>query len=422
MRRTEDEFLNQIRQHPDDVDLRLIFADWLEELGDERAELIRVQCEIARWEASRSVSPGEPTERLLQLKAHEEELARQWRQVCLEELSPLGVRDMRFVRGFIERIHLEGAEFLSRTKSIADWAPAIRGVLWQKLPRQSAQPLTRFLSSPVFSSVTALNLMRNNIAGGGIGALANSPGLSGINSLSLRENPIGGQGMQELMNSPHLSGLTRWDLTDTQLSLVDARNLARAGSLNRLEELLLNHNEIGDAGLRAIANAERFKTLRKLALAENQIAQEGLRALADSAYLTDLQVLDLSGNEIGDMGLAFMATASNYARLTELNLAGCGIKLAGLANLAQSAYMTRLTSLDLSHNSLKQGLTALLESKWAANLKSLSLRHCDLDSQSVRPLLAHFPAIGSLDLRDNPLINQPTRASLLEEFGARILL
>src|SRR5687768_10266036 len=122
MRRTEDEFLNQIRQHPEDDDIRLIFADWLEELGDERAELIRVQCEIARWEASRNESPGEPTEHLLPLKVHEEELAGRWRQACLEELSPLGVRDVRFVRGFIERIHLEGAEFLSRTKAIADWA------------------------------------------------------------------------------------------------------------------------------------------------------------------------------------------------------------------------------------------------------------------------------------------------------------
>lgn len=425
MRHTEAEFLSQIRQHPDDDALRLMFADWLEELGDERAELIRVQCEVARLDTpSNGMEPGLP-ERTLQLKAHEEQLAGLWRQTCLAELSPLGVRDVRFVRGFIERIHLEGAEFLTRTKSIADWAPAIRGVLWQKLPRQSAQAIARFLTSPVFSSVSSLNLMRNNLGVAGLEALARSPGLAGVTSLSLRENPVGGQGMQELMNSPHLSGLTRWDLTDTQLSLVDARNLARANSLNRLEELLLNHNQIGDPGLRSIANTARLKTLRKLAVAENQIGQEGLRALADSAYLTDLQTLDLSGNEIGDAGLAFMATASNFARLKELNLAGCGTKMSGLTAMANSPYMTKLTILDLSHNSLRQVATAFLESRLVSNLRSLSLRHCDLDSQCLRPLFANANANAedqSLDLRDNPLINHRTRESLVEQFGSKILL
>ncbi len=422
MRHTEEEFLNQIRLNPDKDEIRLVFADWLEELGDERAELIRVQCECARFESEPNGKSREPTERQRQLKAHEEELAGLWRKSSLAELSSLGVRDVRFVRGFIERIHLEGAEFLQRTKTLADWAPAIRGVLWQKLPRQSALPVQRFLSSPLFSSVTTLNLMRNNLGVGGMEALAQSPGLARIASLSLSENPVGGQGMQELMNSPHLIELARWDLTDTQLSLVDGRNLARACSLRRLEELLLNHNHIGDAGLRAIANTDRLKTLRKLAVAENQIAQEGLRALADSAYLTDLQVLDLSGNEIGDSGLSFMATASNFARLLELNLAGSGIKATGLAKLAESPYMRKLTTLDLSHNPLRQGLPALWESRLMENLTTLNLRHCDLDTQSMRPLLSNAVTLQTLDLRDNPLISPHARESLQERFGPRIQL
>ncbi len=49
----EDAFLAAIRAAPDDDTPRLVFADWLEEHGDAaasgRAELIRVQCELARW-------------------------------------------------------------------------------------------------------------------------------------------------------------------------------------------------------------------------------------------------------------------------------------------------------------------------------------------------------------------------------------
>src|SRR4051812_38202157 len=41
-------FLQDIKDHPEDDTRRLIFADWLEEHGDPRGELIRVQCELAR--------------------------------------------------------------------------------------------------------------------------------------------------------------------------------------------------------------------------------------------------------------------------------------------------------------------------------------------------------------------------------------
>src|SRR5215216_1158299 len=49
---TEAGFLHDIREHPEDDAPRLIYADWLEEHGDEtdraRADLIRVQCRLAQ--------------------------------------------------------------------------------------------------------------------------------------------------------------------------------------------------------------------------------------------------------------------------------------------------------------------------------------------------------------------------------------
>jgi uncharacterized protein (TIGR02996 family) len=45
----EDAFLADIVENPDDDGVRLIYADWLEDHGQpERAEFIRVQCELAR--------------------------------------------------------------------------------------------------------------------------------------------------------------------------------------------------------------------------------------------------------------------------------------------------------------------------------------------------------------------------------------
>ncbi|WP_439625976.1 TIGR02996 domain-containing protein [Gemmata sp.] len=53
-------FLAAICAAPDDDTPRLVYADWLQERGDEaRAEFIRVQCELAR--AGGCHWPGEPT-------------------------------------------------------------------------------------------------------------------------------------------------------------------------------------------------------------------------------------------------------------------------------------------------------------------------------------------------------------------------
>src|SRR5438132_8682054 len=46
---TREDFLKAIVEEPDDDTHRLVFADWLDENDEpERAELIRVQCELAR--------------------------------------------------------------------------------------------------------------------------------------------------------------------------------------------------------------------------------------------------------------------------------------------------------------------------------------------------------------------------------------
>ncbi len=47
----EEAFLHAFLEEPDDGSLALIFADWLEERGDARGELLRIQCTLARREA-----------------------------------------------------------------------------------------------------------------------------------------------------------------------------------------------------------------------------------------------------------------------------------------------------------------------------------------------------------------------------------
>src|SRR4051794_40504879 len=100
----EEAFLQEIAANPEDDTPRLIFADWLEERGDSQAEFIRAQCAAARSMAGGSCPPG--------LQHREQELLRERRAASLAVLQTLGVRDIRFSRGFVDKIQCDGTRFL----------------------------------------------------------------------------------------------------------------------------------------------------------------------------------------------------------------------------------------------------------------------------------------------------------------------
>ena len=102
-------FLDAISRDPDADDLRLIYADWLDDNGDEaRAEFIRVQCEIAQLD---STNP-----RVIQLRRREQDLLASNEQRWLDELRSrfnlLPSSGANFHRGFLERIVVWSDDFI----------------------------------------------------------------------------------------------------------------------------------------------------------------------------------------------------------------------------------------------------------------------------------------------------------------------
>src|SRR5262245_8220254 len=100
------DFLQAIITNPDDDAPRLIYADWLEEQGDEdRAEFIRVQCELEQL-------PPE-TERRTELTRRQSDLlylhSEKWRSELLPKESTVQVR---FVRGLPEVVSGTAVEVL----------------------------------------------------------------------------------------------------------------------------------------------------------------------------------------------------------------------------------------------------------------------------------------------------------------------
>ena len=70
----EEEFLQQIVAAPEDVEPRLVYADWLEERGDPRGDFIRIQCELAEIDPYAAMSSEEEYDRRDELLERESDL------------------------------------------------------------------------------------------------------------------------------------------------------------------------------------------------------------------------------------------------------------------------------------------------------------------------------------------------------------
>jgi uncharacterized protein (TIGR02996 family) len=77
----EQIFLQQIRQRPHDEAIRLVFADWLEEAGDPRAEFLRVDWLLAQ----RDRADVPRRQLLLRWRELREELPADWQRLLSRE-------------------------------------------------------------------------------------------------------------------------------------------------------------------------------------------------------------------------------------------------------------------------------------------------------------------------------------------------
>src|SRR4051812_25999781 len=114
----ERDFLDAIADAPDDDDLRLIFADWLDERDDARGEYIRVQLDLARLPEDDPSRPG--------LERREKELLAKHLPRWLGPLWGPGIREVlnpRFRRGLLEHLDLEATIFLAAAADLFRLGP-----------------------------------------------------------------------------------------------------------------------------------------------------------------------------------------------------------------------------------------------------------------------------------------------------------
>ncbi len=243
---TEGEsLLASIIADPDDDDVRLVYADWLEEYGGDagaaRAEFIRVQIALA------PLKRGTPKKAALEAREkelvalHVEDWARplpEWarpkkRSLVADESDWFGFR-RGFVQGVIipevkvflaeapavfasepiTHLYLGNANALTKLKRSREFL-GITGLRFSPYALGDAGAV-RFSKLPIMPRLRHLRMYKNEIGDRGLKALAKWPGLATVEELELGFNDFEALGIEALIESPHLTSLKRLDVSDSR--------------------------------------------------------------------------------------------------------------------------------------------------------------------------------------------------------------
>jgi uncharacterized protein (TIGR02996 family) len=245
-------FLQAIKEEPEDDTPRLILADWLEERGDPRGELLRLQVTLAR------LIPGT---RAWWARYEREQQLRQFHEK--DWLGPLaGLADSYTLQRGLVQLTLKVDDFLgSKVAALAEtetfaWVDGVRLTDFDRALNQ----MDTLMKSTLLAGLNSLNLGGSGpeIGLAEVAMLANSPHLAHLTVLELYDRHVGAVGAAALAASPYLAKLTTLNLDGCSIGPDGARALAGSTSLSRLTTLQLRGNRIGGATAQVLR--QRFGT------------------------------------------------------------------------------------------------------------------------------------------------------------------
>lgn len=240
-------FLRAIFDAPDDDTPRLVYADFLQEQGEpERADLIRVQCEIAALRRRSEEGDG------ADLRRREREL--------------------------LDKLHPE-LELISRTPEERARVGCDRGFLFEPVAVVCPGEL---------GDVTAV---REKI-------VRTRPHWFGVKRLSVQPGWfLYPEHVDVLLGLEALRGVTEWDLGGHVEEVAGGPQTAEAGAYALID--LNVEPVIRREGVEALAGHRGARRITTLILTHNNLDNDAARALYNSPYLDNLQRLEFyAGNDI----------------------------------------------------------------------------------------------------------------------------
>lgn len=260
--------LRAVCENPDDDTPRLVFADWCEEHGErERAEFIRIQCELARGSVSDS--------RAADLRARESQLLDEFATLWAEPLRGL-IHQFVFKRGFVERVEMSLEAPAEQIVRVFEVAP-IRRVRDQNQFCDfsgvvDALPRMRQLTGLEFWWLYAFD---DEL----LGRILTSEHLANLRTLILHHDRNGNLADDEVLiaglQSPYRSNMVELaiNVDDQWRGPSDRviRAIAESRYLGRVTKLDLSNTRMTDETIDALAAAGFFRRVEQLDLARSQL-------------------------------------------------------------------------------------------------------------------------------------------------------
>jgi uncharacterized protein (TIGR02996 family) len=201
-------FLRAMQEEDDDTS-RLVFADWLDDNDQpERAEFIRIQCELARWVPDLG--------RRTQLQRREQELLARHGEEWIGPLSEYCL-SWRFERGL--------AHIVVNAQQITRWpSPEAARALFRQagVGRLRLEQVQRsyLLADLLFLDVvTNLDVTGSDLLSHHVSELLAAPNLENLRHLDLSNNRLESEHLWGLMLSPRLTHLRRLVLRNNRIQL-----------------------------------------------------------------------------------------------------------------------------------------------------------------------------------------------------------
>jgi uncharacterized protein (TIGR02996 family) len=317
------DFWSAIRANPEDDTHRLVYADWLEDQGQqERGEFIRVQCELAR--------PDVPAPRRKQLLRREGSLLdnHSW-----EWFGPLRTRFQYcgIERGFVAQLTDWLPVFVQNSTDVERFAPVLHsavvavnddsaGLFRLPLVGRVRSLLLDHVNKPSLKDLTQRELPPNIsrlgvVTGGGDdlemvlrflkAPLVRSPEwlrlfFGGPQTWAAEQNAR----VLERIDLPNLKSFGLWGVGEQT-----GRLFAEWPGLARLQELYFNCSAVTDEGVATLLGSAFLPKVETIHLDENQLTDAAAISLAGCPRLNRLRLLDLAENSIGNRGAGALATS-----------------------------------------------------------------------------------------------------------------
>jgi uncharacterized protein (TIGR02996 family) len=438
---TNEALLQAIWNDPDEDTPRLVYADFLEETGDEsdiaRAKYIRLDIELAKYgplmddfdEEVMNREQPQWDELSDQCWKYRQKYSKIWNQKLFGKPSPYYLFETE--RGFIRQLRFQCEIPIPWIEEVLDQEPVFTLSLLDPLQ----EGMEALAASPLFSRIRKLKLEPGGRPRNALIHFLRSPYLIHLWSLE-----FGGytyfvpfRVVELLANDPKFSGLRHLRFGKMPIGGKAIQILAKSNSLRHLVSIQIKHDS-NDSSAKWLANSPIMKTVRRFEFntdkdSRKRMKDKGFQYLVHSPYLGQLEEVNLSGNKIGDKGFAHFLHGCTWKNLKSFDFSENEVSDNGLRFLAQ-APMGRLIQMSARDNPIQgSGLAIFLSSPVGKRIQRLDCRNCQIDNAGLTAIAAmegprelrnvrfnnnQFTYQGFKKLMQSPIVSKITQFRLSE--------